>query len=230
MNPTEKMLAANKAWSTRQRESDPAYFERLAAEHRPQFLYIGCSDARMPVDALTQTVPGEMFIHRNIANLVVPTDANLLAVVTYAVQALGVKDIVVVGHERCGGVKAALGAPAPAPVEQWVTNIRMVARLHDEELAVLPDDDARWRRLVELNVMEQVTNLSRMQVIRDAWKAGAELRIHGWVYGMHDGLLREVVAPVDGHAATAVRRETARPAGAVTPRRAPAAEPAASAG
>jgi carbonic anhydrase len=194
----------NRAWADGLTRDDPGYFERLAATHEPHTLYIGCSDARVPVTSLTQTEPGELFVHRNVANLVVPTCASLLAVLQYAVQALKVRDVVVCGHHGCGGVKAAMREEAaPVLVEGWIANVRMVARLHDEELAAIEDEGARYRRLVELNVIEQVRNLSRTVPVREAWAAGSTLRLHGIVYDIHDGLLRDLGVTIEGESAAA---------------------------
>lgn len=195
------ILERNRRWVEQTTARDPDYFQRLAAEHRPRYLYIGCSDARVAVDAITQTAPGEVFVHRNVANLVVPTDMNLLAVLQYAVEVLRVEDVIVCGHEGCGGVRAAMTRTgAPAHVDNWLANIRTVARLHDEELDAL-NDERRFARLVELNVVEQVHNLSRTPVIQAAWARGSTLRVHGWVYRLEEGLLRDLHVTLDGQAA-----------------------------
>ncbi|WP_284348728.1 carbonic anhydrase [Roseisolibacter agri] len=196
--PHHALLENNRRWVRERTAEDPEFFRRRAARHEPRYLWIGCSDARVPADVITGTEPGEMFVHRNIANQVVPGDANLLAVLQYAVEALGVQDVIVCGHEECGGVKAALGAAAPPAVDQWLMHVRTVARLHDEELQALPPGDARIVRLVELNVREQVYNLSRTPVVQRAWARGQTLRIHGLVYGLHEGLLRDTGVTMDG--------------------------------
>ena len=189
---THRLLERNRDWVSSRKAEDPTFFERLASEHRPQFLWIGCADARVPANVITGTPSGEMFVHRNIANLVVPTDQNLLAVLQYAVEVLGVRDIIVCGHLDCGGVKAAMGPMAPPQVEHWLANIRNVARLHAEELEMIDDPLSRHARLVELNVAEQVYNLSRTPVVRRAWEQGDSLRLHGWVYDIREGLLRDL--------------------------------------
>ncbi|HEY0036865.1 MAG TPA: carbonic anhydrase [Longimicrobium sp.] len=194
----ETLIENNRRWVEECTSGDPEYFRRIASEHKPRYLYIGCSDARVPVNLLTQTGPGDLFVHRNIANLVVPTDANLLAVLHYAIDALGVTDVIVCGHEECGGVRAALQSGAPLQVEHWLAGVRNTARLYDDELAALPDEAARMRRLVELNVIEQVFNLSRIPQVQAAWERGAELRLHGLVYGLHEGLLRNLGVTMDG--------------------------------
>ena len=194
-------LERNRRWVEQTIARDPGYFRRLAAEHRPRCLYIGCSDARVPVDVITQTAPGEIFVHRNVANLVVPTDTNLLAALQYAVDVLRVEDVIVCGHEECGGVKAASSrAAAPPLVDNWLANIRTVARLHRGELDVIADPARRAARLVELNVVEQVYNLSRTSVVQAAWARGATLRLHGWVYGLGEGLLRDLGVTMSGPA------------------------------
>jgi carbonic anhydrase len=213
--PYRKVLENNRRWVGERTQEDPTFFKRLVAEHRPHFLWIGCSDARVPANEITQTAHGEMFVHRNIANLVVPTDANLLAVLQYAVEVLKVEDVIVCGHEQCGGVKASLGPAAPPAVEQWLSNIRMIARLYDEELSAIEDEGRRTMRLVELNVTEQVFNLARTSVVQEAWARGATLRLHGWVYTLSEGRLYDLGVSLDGStaadvAAGAVRRTAPR--------------------
>jgi len=186
------LLERNRAWVAEHTQRDPEYFRRQAARHEPHCVFIGCSDARVPADRIVGTEGGEMFVHRNIANQVVATDNNLLAVVQYAVEVLEVRDIIVCGHEQCGGVRAALDSPAPAHVEGWLAQVRTVARLHQEKLTAISDPAARCAALVDLNVREQVRNLSRLPVIQAAWAAGRPLLLHGWVYGLSDGLLRDL--------------------------------------
>jgi carbonic anhydrase len=207
------LLDNNHRWVAEMTEREPDFFARLAAEHRPHFLWIGCSDARVPANVVTGTRAGEMFVHRNIANQVMPTDPNVLAVLQYAVEALGVQDVIVCGHQGCGGVKAALEGRAPAPhVDGWLGNLRMVARLHDDELSAIRDPEARVARLVELNVIEQVYNLSRPPVVQAAWAAGRALRVHGWVYALRDGLLRDLGVTMSGDAPAPRPAERERPA------------------
>ncbi|MFT3856344.1 MAG: carbonic anhydrase [Aquabacterium sp.] len=195
----EELLENNRRWVDHCTSDDPAFFRRIASQHKPRYLYIGCSDARVPVNVLTQTGPGDLFVHRNVANLVVPTDANLLAVLHYAIDVLEVQDVIVCGHEGCGGVRAALHTGAPLMVEHWLAGVRHTARLHRQELDRLPDEEARLRRLVELNVVEQLCNLSRTPQIQSAWRRGATLRLHGLVYGLHTGRLRRLGPVMDGH-------------------------------
>ena len=211
------LLDNNRRWVAEMTAREPDFFPRLAAVHRPHTLWIGCSDARVPANVVTGTPAGEMFVHRNIANQVLPTDPNALAVLQYAVEALGVQDVIVCGHQGCGGVKAALAGSAPAPhVDGWLGTLRMIARLHHDELAAIRGPEARAARLVELNVVEQVYNLSRTPVVQAAWAAGRTLRLHGWVYALHDGLLRDLGVTLTGdalplHPASADAPADARP-------------------
>ena len=197
-----ELLERNRQWVEKMTAKDPDYFQRLAAEHKPRFLYIGCSDARVPVDLITQAAPGENFVHRNVANMVVPTDNNLQAVLQYAVDVLMVESIIVCGHEGCGGVRAAMkDSGAPAQVDNWLANIRTVARLHRDELSAIEDEEQCYARLVELNAMEQVYNLSRTSVVQAAWARGSQLSLHGWVYGTAEGRLRDLEVSMDAGSA-----------------------------
>ena len=208
----QQLIENNRAWVAGRNQEDPDYFRRLASKHEPHFLWIGCSDARVPANVVTGSDAGEMFVHRNIANQVHATDANLAAVVQYAIEALKVHDIMIVGHEECGGVRAALGPQVPPAVEHWISQVRALARNHADELDAIPDMSQRVARLVKLNVMEQVHNLSRLPVVQAAWARGDELRIHGWVYNVHDGLLRDLGVSMDGRpAARPAAETTARP-------------------
>lgn len=188
-----QLLERNREWVAERVGADPAYFTRQAARHEPHFLWIGCSDARVPANVVTRTDAGEMFVHRNIANTVVPTDNNLLAVLQYAIEVLKVEDVIVCGHEGCGGVRAAMGQVDNLPlVDAWLDRVRTVARLHADELAAIEDEDRRYRRLVALNVQEQVATLAKIPLVRDAWTRGATLRLHGVVYDIADGVLRDL--------------------------------------
>ncbi len=214
----ETLLEKNRRWVEDTVAREPDYFRELAAVHKPHFLWIGCSDARVPANVVTGTSAGEMFVHRNIANQVMPTDQNMLAVLQYAVEALGVRDVIVCGHQGCGGVKAALAGNAPPPhVDGWLGNLRMVVRLHEEELAAIADEDARTRRLVELNVIEQIHNLARTPVVQAAWADGRELRLHGVVYRLDEGRLRDLGVTLDGGQPAAVPASTFQSARAATP-------------
>jgi carbonic anhydrase len=192
MKAHEKLLLENKAWSLEKQQDDPQYFLKMAKDQKPNFLWIGCSDSRVPANEVTNTDPGEMFVHRNIANMVVHTDLNLLSVLQYAVEVLGVNDIIVCGHYGCGGVKAALSHQSLGLIDKWLRNIKDVYRIHRDEIDALPDDDAKTNRLVEFNVQEQVMNLAKTSIIQHAWKHNKRPHLHGWVYGLNDGIIKPV--------------------------------------
>ncbi|HEX6426763.1 MAG TPA: carbonic anhydrase [Niastella sp.] len=193
MQSYEKLLLENKAWASEKVHDDPDYFNRLAHIQSPEFLWIGCSDSRVPANEITNTQPGEIFVHRNIANMVVNTDVNLLSVLDYAVNYLQVKHVVVCGHYGCGGVKAAATQSDFKPVlNMWLRNIKDVYRLHREELNTIKDEEQRTDRLVELNVREQVNNLAKTSIIQRAWKQNNAPDLHGWVYGLKDGIIKPV--------------------------------------
>lgn len=186
------LLENNKAWSRQMRDENPELFTDLAKHQSPFFLWIGCSDSRVPPNQITGTMPGDMFIHRNIANMVVHTDMNLLSVVDYGVNALGIDHIIVCGHYGCGGVKAAMGDEFNGYAANWVRNIRDVIRLYEQELNAIANEAERFNRLVELNVAEQVYDLSRTSLLREAWKSGRKIKVHGWVYSLADGLIKDL--------------------------------------
>lgn len=193
MNSYEKLLLENKAWAAEKVNDDPDYFSRLAHLQKPEFLWIGCSDSRVPANEITGTQPGEIFVHRNVANMVVNTDVNLLAVLDYAVTHLKVKHVIVCGHYGCGGVKAAATQQDFKPVlNMWLRNIKDVYRLHRDELQSIKDEEERCDRLVELNVREQVTNLAKTSIIQRSWKREQRPDLHGWVYGLKDGIIKPV--------------------------------------
>ncbi len=193
MHSYEKLLLENKAWAAEKVEDDPEYFNRLADIQKPEFLWIGCSDSRVPANEITNTQPGEIFVHRNVANLVVNTDVNLLAVLDYAVAHLKVKHIIVCGHYGCGGVKAADSKTDYKPVlNMWLRNIKDVIRHNRDELNSIQDPNERHKRLVELNVREQVYNLAKTSIIQRAWKREQRPDLHGWVYGLNNGVIKPV--------------------------------------
>ncbi|MEO7361056.1 MAG: carbonic anhydrase [Gemmatimonadaceae bacterium] len=192
-----RILRNNKQWAALMKADDPDYFARRSAHQEPHFLFIGCSDSRVPTEMLTGVAPGELFSHRNIANQVFPTDLNLLSVMQYAIDVLDVEHVVVCGHYNCGGVKAAMGSASYGVVDHWLSNIRNVVRWNQEELDNIPDEDSRLRRLVELNAIEQVYQLSRSPIIQRAWERGSRPMLHGLVYDLHDGLLRTLVSGID---------------------------------
>lgn len=193
MHRHERLLLENKAWAKERVSEDPLYFERLVSVQKPEFLWIGCSDSRVPPDQITQTQPGEIFIHRNIANMVVHTDLNLLSVLQYAVEVLNVKHIVVCGHYGCGGVKAALSKHSYGIINKWLRNIKDVYRYHQSEIDVLETEDEQVNRLIELNIKEQVMNLAKTSIVQAAWKKDQRPFLHGWVYDLHDGVIKSLV-------------------------------------
>lgn len=192
MKAYEKLLLANKAWASEKVDDDPNFFTRLSNLQTPEFLWIGCSDSRVPANEITGTEPGEIFVQRNIANMVIHTDMNLLSVLQYAVEVLDVKHIIVCGHYGCGGVKAAMGHHSYGLINKWLRNIKDVYRFHREELEAIQDEDLRVNRLVELNVQEQVMNLAKTSIIQSAWKHKEHPHLHGWVYGLDNGLIKPV--------------------------------------
>ena len=193
MQSYEKLLLENKAWASEKVKDDPEYFGRLSGIQTPEFLWIGCSDSRVPANEITGTQPGEIFVHRNVANMVVNTDVNLLSVLDYAVNHLKVKHVIVCGHYGCGGVKAATTQSDFKPVlNMWLRNIKDVYRLHREELDSIKNEEAKTDRLVELNVREQVNNLAKTSIIQRAWKQNNYPHLHGWVYGLKDGIIKPV--------------------------------------
>ena len=188
-----RLLQNNRAWAEERKRRDPAFFERLCAIQKPDYLWVGCADSRVPANEIVGLDPGELFVQRNVANVVSPDDVNCMAVVQYAIEVLGVKQVIVCGHYGCGGVEAALNSTTlSGPVDRWVQHVRHVRSAHAMELERLPDHEARWRRLCELNVMEQVQAAARTSVVQEAWKRGTAVAIHGWIYDLHDGLLRDL--------------------------------------
>lgn len=192
MQSYEKLLLENKAWASEQVGKDPQFFSRLSHLQTPEFLWIGCSDSRVPANEITNTAPGEIFVHRNIANMVVHTDLNMLSVLQYAVQVLKVKHVIVCGHYGCGGVRAALSHQNLGLINKWLRNIKDVYYFHKEELQAL-EGDAVVDRLIELNVQEQVMNLAKTSIIQMAWKSDNRPTLHGWVYRLTDGILHNLI-------------------------------------
>lgn len=188
----EKIFENNKKWVERKLVEDKDYFNKLANGQKPRYLYIGCSDSRIPINEVTGTGPGEIFVHRNIANMVVHTDMNLLSVLQYAVEVLKVKDIIVCGHYGCGGVAAAASNKQFGLMDNWLRNIKDVIRLHEQELMSIEDEDQRHRRLVELNITEQVLNLSKTSIIQNAMQTDDPPKLYGLVYDLSEGLLRDL--------------------------------------
>jgi carbonic anhydrase len=193
MTSYQKLLSENKKWADGQVQIDPEFFKRLSALQTPEFLWIGCSDSRVPADKITGTQPGEIFVHRNIANMVVHTDVNLLSVLDFAVNHLKVRHVIVCGHYGCGGVKAAMtNHDYKYVLNMWLRNIKDVYRLYREELENITNEEKRTDRLVELNVQEQVMHLAKTSIIQRAWLNEKRPHLHGWVYGLKDGILKPV--------------------------------------
>lgn len=197
MDHLRRLFANNRQFVAEVTKSDPGFFTRRAGKQEPHFLFIGCADSRVPIEMLTGVEPGEMFVHRNIANQCVPHDLNLLSVLQYAVEVLDVEHVLVCGHQGCGGVRAAMGDESFGLVDHWLAGLREINRRHAAEFAALPTEEARFARLVELNVLRQVYLLSRTPVVQQAWKRGRRPMLHGLVYDIKDGLLNELVIGVD---------------------------------
>jgi carbonic anhydrase len=188
----ESCFVANRAWAERMRKRDPAFFERLLHAQRPELLWIGCSDSRLPPDQVVGRLPGEIFVHRNVGNVVVHTDVNCLSVLQYGIEVLGVKHVVVCGHYACGGVRAAMQAHPLGLIDNWLRHIRDVYMANRAELDAVPEGAQREARLCELNVAAQVANVCHTTIVQDAWRRGQELSVHGWIYDLSDGLLRDL--------------------------------------
>ena len=187
-----KLLENNKEWVARKIKQDPDYFNRLANGQKPPVLWIGCSDSRVPANEIIGAEPGEVFVHRNIANMVVHSDMNLLSVLDYAVNVLQVKHIIVCGHYGCGGVQTAMTNKHVGIIDNWIRHIKDVYRFHQKELNEIEDEKARFNRFVELNVVEQVLDLAKTSIVQGAWESGQEVHVHGWVYDVKDGLINDL--------------------------------------
>ena len=192
MRVLSQLFDNNRAWAAEMSRQDPAFFTRLAAQQSPRHLWIGCSDSRVPANQIVGLNPGEMFVHRNIANVVVHADLNCLSTIQFAVDVLKVDHVIVCGHYGCGGVLAALRDERLGLTDNWLRHVQDVRWKHEAELDALPDEESRHRRFCELNVVEQVVNVSQTTVVRDAWQRGHRLTVHGWVYDIRDGLLRDL--------------------------------------
>lgn len=187
-----RLLENNKAWAEQMNAEQPGFFQSLAAQQAPEYLWIGCSDSRVPSTQLVGMLPGEMFVHRNVANVVVHSDLNCLAVLQYAVEVLKVKHIIVCGHYGCGGVEAALHNRTFGLIDNWLRHVQDVAQKHRDSLGGYADRASRLDRLCELNAIEQAVNVAQTTVVQDAWARHQELTVHAWVYGLHDGLIRDL--------------------------------------
>ncbi len=187
-----QLFANNRAWAERLSAVDPKFFETLARQQSPEYLWIGCSDSRVPANEIVGLLPGELFVHRNVSNLVIHSDMNCLSVLQFAVEVLKVKHVIVCGHYGCGGVKAALEETPHGLIDNWLRNIRDIASEHASELSQIGEMERKVDRLCELNVVEQVRNVANTTVIQDAWRRGQPCTIHGWIYSIQNGLLRDL--------------------------------------
>jgi carbonic anhydrase len=192
MHDLQELLDKNKAWAEEIKAEDPEFFNTLAKQQSPRYLWIGCSDSRVPATQLVDLLPGDMFVHRNIANIVVHTDLNCLSVLQYAVERLKVEHVIVCGHYGCGGVRAAMKNAQHGLIDNWLRHVRDVMHKHEELLTSISDESLRLEKLCELNVVAQVVNVSKTTVVQNAWNRGQELAVHGWIYGIGDGLLRDL--------------------------------------
>jgi carbonic anhydrase len=192
MNEIEIVLSKNHEWSRRMTERQPDYFKKLAQQQAPDFLWIGCSDSRVPANQIVGMLPGELFVHRNVANIVYPSDLNCLSVVEYAVDVLQVRHIIVCGHYGCGGIRAALDNQVHGLIDNWLTRIKDIYVRHSEEIDALDSEQKREDRMCELNVIDQVKAVTHTTIVQDAWARGQELAVHGWVYGLEDGLVKDL--------------------------------------
>jgi carbonic anhydrase len=192
MEDLKELLEKNRQWAEGIKASDPQFFNLLAQQQTPRYLWIGCSDSRVPATQLVGLKPGDMFVHRNVANVVVHTDFNCLSVLQFAVDVLNVNHVIVCGHYGCGGVQAAMENLQLGLIDNWLRHVQDVMHNHNEELAAIVDDSRRLDRICELNVAEQVLNVSKTTIVQNAWNRGQELAIHGWIYGISDGLLRDL--------------------------------------
>src|SRR5690348_1475064 len=192
MNRLEHLLRSNRQWADKVTQKDPAFFQRLVEQQSPRYLWIGCADSRVPANEIVDLAPGELFVHRNVGNVVVHTDLNCLSVMQFAVDLLGVEHIIVCGHYGCSGVATALANRRVGLADNWLRHIQDVQAKHAASLAAIGETEERIDRLCELNVIEQVANVCQATIVRDAWERGQRLAVHGWVYGLRDGLLRDL--------------------------------------
>ena len=198
MDDLKELLANNRRWASALTKSDPGFFARLARGQQPRYLWIGCADSRVPGDDIVDLPPGELFVHRNIANLVIPTDMNCMSVLQYAVDVLQVPHIILCGHYRCGGIHAALERQSFGLIDTWLLVIKDLYQRHRKELEAIDDPEARLDRLCELNVHQQVANICATTIVQDAWSRGQPLAVHGWIYNLEDGLLKDLNLCITG--------------------------------
>ena len=192
MKILKNLFDNNRKWAEKIKKSDPDFFAKLSRQQNPEYLWIGCSDSRVPSNQIVDMMPGEIFVHRNIANMVIHTDLNCLSVIQFAVEVLKVKHIIVCGHYGCGGVKAALDKKAYGLIDTWLRHIKDVYRHHKDKLEAITDENERLNLLCELNVIEQVANVTHTSIVQNAWESGQELSVHGWIYSIEDGILKDL--------------------------------------
>lgn len=192
----KQLFKQNEEWAARTTEADPTFFDNLSEQQSPEYLWIGCSDSRVPANQIVGLLPGEVFVHRNIANVVVHTDLNCLSVIQYAVEVLKVKHIMVVGHYGCGGVKAAMGNEPFGLIDNWLRHIKDVYRAHKNRIEAVEDEQERFNLMCELNVREQVANVCHTTIVQNAWRNGQDLSVHGWIYGLDNGLIKDMKVTV----------------------------------
>lgn len=197
MSDLDSLFTANAKWASDIKQKDPEFFSTLAKQQAPEYLWIGCSDSRVPANQIVDLAPGELFVHRNVANVVIHTDLNCMTVLNYAVEFLKVKHVMVTGHYGCGGVKAALENNKLGLLDYWLRNIRDVYHNNKQQIDVVTDPAERINRLCELNVIQQVDNVAHSNIVQNAWARGQELTIHGWIYDINDGILRKLREPID---------------------------------
>ncbi|MDH3348005.1 MAG: carbonate dehydratase [Desulfobulbaceae bacterium] len=188
----KNLFDKNKKWAEKIKESDPDFFTKLSKQQNPEYLWIGCSDSRVPANEIVDMMPGEIFVHRNIANVVVHTDLNCLSVIQYAVNVLKIKHIIVCGHYGCGGIKAAMDNQEHGLIDNWLRNIKDTYRFHQDKINAIEDEQEKINLLCELNVVEQVDNICHTTIVQSAWKSGQELAVHGWIYSIEDGILKDL--------------------------------------
>jgi len=205
----QHLFDSNRAWSQRIQERDRDFFRKLLRQQSPAYLWIGCADSRVPANEIVDLLPGELFVHRNVANVVVHTDLNCLSVMQYAVDVLKVQHVIVCGHYRCGGVLAALRRDRLGLIDNWLRHVQDVRDKHQARLELLADETLQLDRLCELNVIEQVANVCQTTIMLDAWARGQPLAVHGWIYGLHDGLLRDLKVTVSSEQESAAVYQTA---------------------
>lgn len=193
-----RLFKNNRSWAEKIVTQDPDFFKKLARIQTPEYLWIGCSDSRVPANEIVGLLPGELFVHRNVANLVIHSDLNCLSVLQFAVDVLHIKHVIVCGHYGCGGVRAAVDSQEHGLIDNWVRKIKDIYRQHQQELDTIDSEQARLDRLCELNVIEQVANVSHTNIVQDAWKRGQQLTIHGWIFSIHDGILRDLQTSYSG--------------------------------